>query len=567
MAMHEVGSFAQETLPKVLLVLLLALVFLVSFRPVFSNDVWLHLKVGEVIAKNHLQLPNADPFSYTTSGRPWILHEWLSQLILYETYTFGGFTALRLLRSAVETLTLALFFWTAYRQTRRYVLSVGILLAMAYLLQTRFHIRPEVFSHLFMGLFCLTYFTTHGHKVWHLLPVCLAFIVWINLHSFMIIVIPILLIGLISGGLTLMQPFKRIFAKPSGTKFKAAMLILAILAVFVTPRPGGSLHYALSGSQVARSYIMEWQPIFISLQNDFFLTLRGAIAFPILLKVVVLSVIILFLGGLAWSILRKGAPRWPLDHALIGLMMIAMALSAIRFVWLLSIPLLLTAGYFCAAFGAMQMGKTGALAPGIVGWSLLSAGSVFWINAGTTAIPLNMHGTIENHRFPTSVAQLLKEVHLDGHMFNPYGWGGYLIFHLYPDYKVFVDGRTVLHGASLLRDHYTILHGNPGYQGLIEKAYQFDFMILPKQYGMIDRPPSGTYVLLFENYNSSLYLKRNTKNQCNLEQFAEYYKSNQVPFDAEKGFDIFAVIHDNPEWARRYRLEEGSAVEGQNSVA
>jgi hypothetical protein len=493
MALNEVGSITEKAIPRVSLAFLLALLFLLSFRPIFSNDIWLHLKVGELIANSHFQLPNADPFSYTTSGRPWILHEWLSQYIFYETYQFAGFVGLRLLRSAVEALTLALFFWAAYRQTGRYVVSLGILLVIAYLLRTRFHIRPEIFSHLFMALFYLVYFTTRRYKIWFLLPICLGLVVWINLHSFMVIVIAILLVGFISGGLVLTWPMKETFVKPSETRFKGAMLALSIIAVFVTPRAADTLDYVFSGSQVARSYIMEWQPIFMFLQRESFLTLRGAIAFPVLLKVVVLSIIAIFLGSLTWSILWKKSHRWPLDHALIGLMMSALALSAIRFVWLLAVPLLLTVRYFAMALDAINTGEKRSLVPGIVAWLLLLTGIFFWINIGIATIPINMRQAIKNDRYPTSIAHILKQVHLNGRMFNPYGWGGYLIFHLFPDYKVFLDGRTVLHGARLLQDHYTILHGNQGYQRLIDKIYQFDFMILPKEHGMIDSCPTDSW--------------------------------------------------------------------------
>jgi hypothetical protein len=560
MALNETGGIAEKTLHRVLLVLALALLFMVSFRPIFSNDIWLHLKVGELIANNHFQLPNADPFSYTTSGRPWILHEWLSQFIFFQTYELTGFTGLRVLRSVVETLTLALFFCVAYRQTGRYVMSLGILLVIAYLLRTRFHIRPEIFSHLFMALFCLTYFAMGKYKSWFLLPIFLGFVIWINLHSLMLIVIGILLVGFISRGLVLTWPLKETFAKPSETKFKSAMLALGIVAVFVTPRAADSLYYALSGSPVARNYIMEWQPIFMALQKESFLTLRGAILFPLFLKVVVLSIVIIFLGSLAWSILWKKSPRWPLDHVLIGLAMIVLALSAIRFVWLLAIPLLLTVRYFVVAFETVNTGKKRSVVPGIVGWILLSAGTLFWINTGIATIPLNIRQTVENERYPTSVARILGQVHLDGRMFNPYGWGGYLIFHLYPDYKVFMDGRTVLHGTRLLQDHYTILYGNQGSQGLIDKTYQFDFMILRKGHGMIDTCPADSWVLLFENHNSSLYLRRNQVNKSNLHRLAHYYRINKVPFDTERGFDVLTVVQDNPEWARQYGLVGGNAA-------
>jgi hypothetical protein len=560
MALDSKGSITEKALYRALLILLLTLLFLTSLRPVFSNDIWLHLKVGELIANDHWQLPKEDPFSYTNSGRPWILHEWMAQLIFFQTYEFAGFTGLRFLRSAVETLTLALFFFAAYRHTGRYVMSLGIMLVIAYLMRTRFHIRPEIFSHLFMALFFLTYFTMKKYKTWLLMPVCLGFILWVNTHSFMVIVIAILSIGLVSRGLASMWALKEAVAKPSGTKFKAAMLALGIMAVFVTPRAGDSLDYVFSGAQIARNYIMEWQPIFMSLQKATFLTLRGAIAFPMLLKIVVLSIITLFLGSLTWSILSKRLPRWPLDHALVGLMMIVMALSAIRFVWLLTVPLLLTAHYFSAAFDTIERTRKKAFTPKIAGWLLLSTGTLFWIHTGITTIPLNMRQTIENDRYPTSIAHILKQVHLDGRMFNPYGWGSYLIFQLFPDYKVFLDGRTVLHGPRLLQDHYTILHENKGYQGLINKTYQFDFMILPKEYGMIASLPADSWVLLFEDYNSSLYLRRDQKNRPNLDRFADYYTIHKVPFDTERGFDVLKVIQKNPAWAHRYGLQGESAA-------
>jgi hypothetical protein len=46
----------------------------------------------------------------------------------------------------------------------------------------------------------------------------------------------------------------------------------------------------------------------------------------------------------------------------------------------------------------------------------------------------------------------------------------------------------------------------------------------------------------------------------NLNRFAHYYKINQVPFDTERGFDILRVVEDNPDWAREYGLQRGSAA-------
>ena len=305
---------------------------------------------------------------------------------------------------------------------------------------------------------------------------------------------------------------------------------------------------------------MEWQPIFIFLQRGPFRTLRGVIAFPFLLKAVVLSVVVMFLCGLLVSVLWRKSPKWPLDHVLIGLAMIFLALSAARFVWLLIIPLILTAHYFATAIAILDEVPKRRIVPDFVVWLLFWAGIVFWIGAAQTAIPWNMRHTVEWNRYPTGIAEILKEVSLQGRMFNPYGWGGYLIFSLYPDYQVFVDGRTVLHGGALLRDHYTILHENPGYQTLIDDKYQFDFMILPKEHGMLRTLPNNSWILLFENSNSSLYLRRDQANRSNLHRFADYYKAKGIPFDMKKGFDASAAIRNDPGWAHRHGLGEGSTL-------
>jgi hypothetical protein len=554
MALDSRSEITRKALYRALFILLLTLLFMISYRPLFSNDIWLHLKVGELIAKSPFCLPESDSFTYTSSGRPWILHEWLSQLLFFELYDSAGLTGLRFFRSIVETLTLALFFCGAYRLTRRPIISLAILLVIAYLLRTRFHIRPEIFSHLFMALFFITYFTVNDYRRWLLFPVSLSLVLWANMHSFMVSVIAILLVGLISVGLASIWPFRQAFAKPSGSKFKAALLALATLAAFVTPHGSKILDYVSSGSQVARSYIMEWQPIFISLQGGPFVTLRGVIAFPILLKIVVLAIVSLFLTGILVSLLWKKSPKWPLDHVLIGLAMTILALSAARFVWLLTIPLILTAHYFAMVMATLDEAPSKSVVPELVVWLLFWAGVAYWVGAARTAIPLNINQTLEKNRYPTSIADIMKEVSLKGRMFNPYGWGGYLIFALYPDYQVFVDGRTVLHGEALLRDHYTILHQNPGYQKLIDERYGFDFMVLPKESGTLSRLSNTSWVLLFENYNSSLYLRRNQDNRPNLRRFADYYNVNGIPFDTEAGFDIWTVTRENPEWAHRHGL-------------
>jgi len=45
------------------------------------------------------------------------------------------------------------------------------------------------------------------------------------------------------------------------------------------------------------------------------------------------------------------------------------------------------------------------------------------------------------------------ERRITGNMYNLYHWGGYLIWRLYPDHKVFIDGRADVYGDAFI-DQY-----------------------------------------------------------------------------------------------------------------
>jgi hypothetical protein len=58
-------------------------------------DMWWHLKTGEIIWTTHT-IPVTDIFSFTTNHHAWVPHEWLSQVVIYAAYKWGGFSGLML---------------------------------------------------------------------------------------------------------------------------------------------------------------------------------------------------------------------------------------------------------------------------------------------------------------------------------------------------------------------------------------------------------------------------------------------------------------------------------------
>src|SRR5262245_36922621 len=92
---------------------LAALAVVVARVPILTPDVWWHLATGRTIAASGL--PATDPFSYTLTGRQWLVHEWLADRILWSLYARTGLIGLVWWRGA----WIAVATWLSYALARR----------------------------------------------------------------------------------------------------------------------------------------------------------------------------------------------------------------------------------------------------------------------------------------------------------------------------------------------------------------------------------------------------------------------------------------------------------------
>ena len=85
----------------------------VSFAAPILNDgdTFWHLGAGRWMIA-HGAVPATDPFSFTFVGRPWVAHEWLSEVAMAAVFQAGGWGALMLLFGLAMGLTaLAMGAW------------------------------------------------------------------------------------------------------------------------------------------------------------------------------------------------------------------------------------------------------------------------------------------------------------------------------------------------------------------------------------------------------------------------------------------------------------------------
>ena len=70
----------------------------------------------------------------------------------------------------------------------------------------------------------------------------------------------------------------------------------------------------------------------------------------------------------------------------------------------------------------------------------------------------------ETEKFPETAVNWLQANAPAGNLFNSYNWGGYLIWRLYPQYRVYIDGRADVYGDAFIFDYMSIYNAEPGWE-------------------------------------------------------------------------------------------------------
>ena len=80
--------------------------------------------------------------------------------------------------------------------------------------------------------------------------------------------------------------------------------------------------------------------------------------------------------------------------------------------------------------------------------------------------------------FPVEAVDWIVENNIDGNGFNYFPWGGYLLYRIWPDKLVFIDGQTDFYGELLTRQYEQVITLSPGWEGVLDQ-YDVDWVIMP----------------------------------------------------------------------------------------
>jgi hypothetical protein len=417
-ALNQVLSVKHTFLAAVLLGL-----FALTARNMTDPDVWWHLETGQYIAE-HKSVPHADPFSYTRAGAPWVAHEWLTDLLLYELDRATGFGGL----IVIFALVLCAAFFLLYLRCGPDVYVAGVAMHYAaWATEPVWGVRPQVLSLLLTSLWLLILERAERNPkiLWWTLPLTLL---WVNLHAGF--ALGLALSALFLAGELIERALGRSLRNASLLRTEALVLALNFLIVPLNPNGLKMFSYPIETlrSAAMQNYIAEWaSPNF-----------HHAEYWPFLL--VVLSTFAI----LGWSG-RKVRPR-DLLLLLVGLYAGLCSIRMIPLFVLIAVPLI------CRRLGEWPTIQQPRHQPSVFAPLLNSAIVLAMVSfAGVhTAQVIRRQPQAEMDRFPARAAAFLQVHPPSGPIFNHYDWGGYLIWKLYPATRVFIDGRADLYGERLL---------------------------------------------------------------------------------------------------------------------
>ncbi len=88
--------------------------------------------------------------------------------------------------------------------------------------------------------------------------------------------------------------------------------------------------------------------------------------------------------------------------------------------------------------------------------------------------------------FPVQAADWLESHPVQGHMFNDFNWGGYLLYRLWPAQRVFIDSQSDFYGEALVRQYESIAAGDPNWESEL-RHYTVNWIIVPSRSALAAR--------------------------------------------------------------------------------
>ena len=411
----------------------------ISLGHPLDADLWIHLNTGRHLV-DYGRLPVPDPFTFGAGGASWIPHEWLAEWVIYQLVNAVGVGATQV----VFALLFAATWFTVARTlaacgARTWVPAAAVVVGAA-AAGPFSGIRPMQFGLFLLALtvaILLRHRRSGTRAVW-LLPV--VFLVWANMHgSFPIGFGAALAVVADSIWNRLRLPSIRTESRLS---LRAIVPSLVLSGAAIVVNPSGPALWAHPFWQLvtpARKFNSDWNPPELFSQSWWGLAILIACA----------------IAAAAWG-------RFRITPVLSAAVLVLLALSA--------------SARKTIAFGSVVV-------PALLEGPLASIGRPCWqppvilqrtaamllfvvsVALGSWLAPRSLNGPYVTP-MPDAARDYL-EAQSPARIWNTYHWGGFLTWTLWPESRVFIDGRYDPFADKALPDYVHVVGLGPNWRELL----------------------------------------------------------------------------------------------------
>ncbi len=485
-----------------------------------DGDTGWHIVTGQSIIET-LKVPFSDPYSHTLPGTSWTAHEWFAEVIFAAAHYAAGLNGVVVLTAIVIGLT----FFYLYRQML--FIGAGTLAAAAMTIlaasASTLHwlARPHVFSFPLTLAFIVILENYQRGRTDRLKFLPLLMVLWVNVHAGYIL--GLMLIGLYAVG-NLLIHFASGGSAEHMARFKKLSLLCAATLAATFANPHGPMILYFPFHLVGREYIMdnvrEWVSPDFHTNHSF--------------EIMLVAVISIFaLSRKKPDIFEGGA----------SLMLLHMSLYSARYIPLMALIVVpMAAGRLGGVLEDLAAAASGSrvarrIRERVAALSERTAkmqsrlGGHLWIyGAVATCVLIALNGgrlghaelmdyTHRKDRFPVDALKFAMENDIQGKMFNNDGWGGYIIYKCYPEYRVFFDGRSDMYGVDFMKEYVKVARAELGYEDVLDK-YGVDWVIYNANSPICQLlAESGKWKLVYADEVADILLRDIPRNRGLIEKY------------------------------------------------
>ena len=456
---------------KLFSALVLVMLLGLTARPILVPDFWWHLRTGQYMVETG-SIPRSDPFSYTSTGKEWVTHEWGSEVLMYWIYQVAGWGGLIVVFSIFITAAFVL----VYRRCAGKPFVAGIALLLGALSTAPvWGVQPQMITMLLASVFLglLEKYARDGatHHLWWLPPLT---VLWVNLHggyllapALLVLVAAGLALDELVGGQGLRDAWGRgsqtdaAGSSPLAAAFRRAaplLLVAGLCTAAIAVSPHGTRMYSYPfetlRSEVMAENLRDWlspnfhRPSMIPFALLMFSTAAALALSP--KRARPSEVLMAAVTGLA--ALRSGR------HIPIFALVAIPLLAEHGWLWLKERPW----GQWLAA-----PDRDPARPKALFHVAVLAA-VIFW-TALRFAVIINGQRQSEAEVFPRAAVEYLRSERLPQPLFHRYDWGGYLLWYLHPEYYSYIDGRADLHGDAFMEEYFRTYRGRSRWRESLDR--------------------------------------------------------------------------------------------------